>query len=352
MIIECCEKDYRAYPALNYSSLKDFDNNRISYYYEKVLGHKEVKAPSDEVKLGAIVDILLLEPERFDEKFVKPVFMKPVGQMGDFVDELWAVSQRFIGEDGKMTETFQTRLEYTWDIFKNKYPDKFKGKDLAFISDNFNKHKDGVSPKEYFINLAATYGRILIDEKLDKKARKIADAVKNGKYTKHVFDASRTILYEKQIAIVGELNGEPVKGLLDLIKIDHSKKLVTGIDLKTTWQSDSFSYNFKKMKYYLQASLYHYLLNQYVIDKGLTDYQVSSEFLFLVCDNNMQYLPHFEKVDEATLKAGMTGFIDGFGIRYKGVSEIIDEINYCKKSGDYYDTKELNDNNGINLIKL
>lgn len=352
MIISCCEKDYRAYPALNYSSLKDFDNNRISYYFDKVLGQKEAKVMSNEVKLGAAVDVLLLEADKYDEKFVKPVFNKPTGQMGEFMDEFWTQSQIFIDDDGKFTETFENRLKYAWDVFTTKNPDKFKGKDIDFIKENFAKtQKDGTCPRDYYIDLMATAGKVIIDEKMDKKARKIVESIKNGKYTKELFQPSRLITLDYQVAIVGEINGEPVKGLLDIIKIDHSKKTVTGIDLKTSWQTDAFSYTFKKFKYYLQASLYHYLLEQYIKDKNLDGYSVDNQFLFLVCDSSMQYHPHFEKVDEDLLHKGMYGFIDSFGMRYKGVYEILNEIKFCIKNNDFYDSLELDENKGINAIK-
>ena len=65
MIIECCEKDYRKYEAYNYSGLKLFAENPYSYYNKYVLKQKEDEGLSDSVKIGMLVDCLLLEKERF-----------------------------------------------------------------------------------------------------------------------------------------------------------------------------------------------------------------------------------------------------------------------------------------------
>jgi hypothetical protein len=58
------EKEYRNYDAYNYSSLKEFDLNRLSYYYKYVEGIKDEKPMSYDVLIGSMVDCLLFTPKR------------------------------------------------------------------------------------------------------------------------------------------------------------------------------------------------------------------------------------------------------------------------------------------------
>lgn len=351
MIIECCEVDYRKYEAYNYSGLKLFAENPYSYYNKYILKQKEEEGLSDSVKIGMLVDCLLLEKERFNEKFSITVCDKPVGQMGDFIDELWVITQRFTDENGVITVSMKERLEFAFDVFKQKNPNKFKGKDFSYVVENFRiEDKNGNSPELYYINLIKEFGKITVDQKTYDKAEKIVNNILNGKYTNKLFLPSRTKELKYQTAIVSTIDGVEVKGLIDIIEIDHTAKTVLGIDLKTTWQMTNFSFNFKKMGYYLQASLYHSLLSQYIIDNNLTGYTVDDRFMFLICDSTLTYLPHFYICSKDIIDKGLNGFSDSY-TDYKGVKQLIKEIEYCRKNG-FYDHLSLHENNGFLNIKL
>lgn len=345
------EKEYRLYDAINYSSLKEFDNNRGAYYRKYVLKEKEVKVLNQSMIIGSLVDCLLLVPEEFETLFKIAVCDKPSGQMGLFVDELYGAVLQYTNDNGEMTEKTENLLQYTFDRFKVKYPDKFKGKDYQYVIDNFNKKdKNGTSAYDYFIECLAGNGRIIIDEKLQARAEKIVNAIKFGKYSKNLFEGSRTTKNYYQKPIVGNLMGYEVKGLLDIITVNSTEKTIKGIDLKCVWSPESFNYSFLKMGYYLQASLYNYLLQQFRDDMGLTDYSIEP-FEFLVCDTTLENLPHFYTTDNSILRSGMEGFVDKYGTKYNGVEEIIKDIDYCKKNS-FYDSNELNNNNGKLKLKL
>lgn len=346
------ESDYRAHPAYNYSKLKDFTSNKISYYYKHELNQRDDSSINSAMVIGSIVDCLLFQPEEFGNKYNIAHFPKPIGQMGEFLDELWSKTKNFIDEKGVITESLKNRLEFTWDVFKKKYPDKFKGKDLNFIIENFSKtDKNGASPQEYYIELLSGFNKITIEQKDYDKAEKIIETLKQGKYSSFLFKESPGIENLYQIGVVGDLNGFEVKGLYDIIRIDHNKKTIKGIDLKTTWQSDNFVYSFKKLSYYLQASIYHYLLNVFKKDMGYDDYTIDDTFSFLICDSSMQFLPHFQSVSKDTLDKGLNGFVDSYNIKYKGVIEIIQEIEFCKKN-TFYDSIDLDTNKGFLNITL
>lgn len=61
---------YRKDPALNYSAMKDLLESECLYWHHSALNPDwEPKSPSEEQELGTAVHTLLLEPDRFSEKY-------------------------------------------------------------------------------------------------------------------------------------------------------------------------------------------------------------------------------------------------------------------------------------------
>ena len=345
------ESEYWNFKALNYSSIKTFETNQMKFYKEFILGQRKPPDNSYSLVMGGLIDVLLLNDDKFDEKYKVASCPKPTGQFGEFIDELYLVTLQYLDENNIVTESLKHRIELAFSNFKLKYPDKFKNKKVDYIIENFNKKdKEGNSPALYFQECLASFGKTVIDNFLLNRAEKIVDYIKFGKYTKSFFQKEENVDTITQQGIVFNYKGELCKSLIDLIKVNHNSKLIKGIDLKSTWNSDNFEYNFKKYGYYIQAPLYHEALNTFREDMGLLDYKIDDSFDFLVVDTSMEYCPHFWSLSLGSLKKCRKGFTDKLGFKYKGLDELIDEIQYCKVTGDYTDTLLLNNNNGI--IKL
>lgn len=348
------EIEYRKTKLMHYSALKQFDNNRLTFYREYELGQKEQSAVTNySMIMGSLIDCLLLEPDEFDSKFKVAYCSKPTGQMGEFIDTLYNITLKFIDKDNQITETLKNRLELAFDLFKKENPTKFKGKDLNYVIENFNKKdKDNISPLDYFQECLSSSGKLVIDNFLLNRAEKIVDTIKHGKYTKHLFqyDKNKEILYQK--GIIFEYLGEICKTLHDRIEINHKTKTIESFDLKSTWDSEGFDYSFKKLGYYLQGGLYYSSLEQLKKDLKLEDYEILNRFTFIVCDTSMEFLPHLRIMDENLINSSLNGFEDKYGIKYKGVNQLISEIQFCRNMGDFKDSLELNNTNGKIKIEI
>lgn len=308
MIIEN-EQEYRKYPAFNYSSLSYFDKNRIKYWRKYVLKEESGDEINHSMMVGMLTDVLLLNPETFDEKF-NVVKCEPIsGQWLLFVEELYKTTLKYV-VDASLTKSMEFRLSETFEIFKKKYPDKFKGKNLSWIITNFVeplKGEGSVSPEDYYNSCLESFDKIPIDQNLLAKVSKIVDNVKFGKYTKEMFRRREGVEMKYQIGVVAQCElGVEIKGLFDILEINHNTKTVKGTDLKAMWDVESFDYSFKKNKYYLQASMYHELITQYIIDAGLEGYTPDETFTFLVVDTTMQFIPHYWEVSKETIEKGST----------------------------------------------
>lgn len=346
------ETEYRKIKALHYSALKTFDNNQMKFYREYELGKKEdMMSMSYDMIMGSLIDCLLLEPKEFDRKFKIASCLKPTGQYGDFIDTLYSVTLQYVNENNEITESLKNRMDLAFSIFKQNNPTKFKGKDINYIIENFNKKdKDGVSPADYFEECLGSFGKTVIDAHLFSRAEKIVDSVKYGKYTNYLFkeDPDTEIFYQQ--GVIFNYLGETCKALHDRIEVNHKLKTIESFDLKSTWNSDGFDYSFKKFGYYLQGGLYYKSLEQFKRDKGLTDYTIIENFNFIVCDTSMEFLPHIWVMNKELIQRSLDGFEDKLGIRYNGVNKIIENIQFCRNIGSFQDNINIYNNNGkINI---
>jgi len=347
------EEEYRKTKALHYSALKQFDLNRIKFYREYELNQKQAPKLNHAMIVGNIVDCLLLEPEEFDNKFHVASCQKPTGQWGDFIDTLYNVTIRYVNENNEVTETLEARLDLAFSVFRQEFPDKFKGKTLDYIISNFNKKdKNGTSPADYFQECLSSFGKITIDEITLSKADKIVDSVKYGKYTKHLFNYNDDIEVLYQQGVIFNYMGELCKCLHDRIEINHKDKTIRSFDLKSTWDSENFDINFKYLGYYIQGGLYWLSLEQLKIDLGLEDYTIIEEFQFIVCDTSMEFIPHIWIMDKSLIESAINGFKDKYGKPYNGINHIIENIQYCRAIGDFRDSVDLSVNDGKIKIEI
>lgn len=347
------EKEYRKHPALNYSKLKDFDKNRYDYYRKHVLKDKIVNINQSMI-LGSLVDCLLLEPQNFSKMFTIASCSKPTGQMGEYVDELYTVLLELSDENGEKKEKINNMMQYAFERFKVKNPNKFKGKDFDYLKTQFSKKdsKTQSSAMDYFLECVSGSDTYVIDQKLYDRAEKIKNLIAYGKYSGWIFQPSRTIETYTQKPLLGNFEGVNIKGLLDIIVVNNTEKTIKGIDLKNVWSPDDFNQSFLKMGYYLQASMYHYLLKDFAKSINKEDYKILP-FEFLVCDTTLETVPHFYECDEDILKKGLyDGFVDKYGNFYKSVKTLIEEIEFCTKNNSFNDTLELNSNNGKLKLKI
>jgi len=328
--------NYRKLDALNQSMIKLFDTDPVKFYEEFKLGKKRKDNKSISLVIGDMVDFYLLAcrgdedtfHNRFDEKFALYSGSKGTGQVFILADKLFELTQRDTDEDtGKVKTKFETRFMEACSIVQTE--GKYKGKTLAKVLEDFDENG-----REYFEMLCANIGKIVVDTSLVDKALYVGNKMKNDDFTRDIFSDIDGVEYLTHVPIVWKywINHEEnvvCKSEVDIIKVDHKRKMIFPMDLKTTYDNESFDYMYIKNGYYLQNAFYFRAVESWAEEKGWGDYKIMP-MAFVVGDtsaNNRRPLVYQTDVHD------MTNGLAGFNLRgnhYRGIDELISEINWCE----------------------
>lgn len=348
------EKEYRKLDRLSYSSAKNFDNNRIKFYQKEILKqYGDEDLPSTAMLLGNLVDCKLFSPELFDSKFHIASCNKGTGQIWDFVDELCNLTVKCLDKDLKVTKDISELIE---EAFNNVKFDKrgnevaFKKKDLKWLLQNFV----GSEAESYYKECRSIFGKDVVDLNLINASEKIIEELKTCEWTKDIINlkSKEHIEVINQLIILYDVVDTPFKGMLDLVVINHKEKTITPYDLKITFASEDFQYNYWKMKYYLQvASYYLGLLHYQRVDRPeLKDYIIPS-IEFIVGSSNLNSNPLLYSTNQLNVNEGLYGFELKSGRKFKGLYELVEEINWHKTNQLWRNSKEVYVNKGKMIIK-
>lgn len=346
------EQQYRKLERLSYSSVKEFDSNRIKFYKRYILNDRsDEDAPSTAVLLGSVADCKIFSPTEFDDRFHIANCNKPTGQMGDFVDELCNLTMKHLDKDLKLTKEVTELME---EAFKNvKYDKKgvevaFKKKDFAWLLTNFV----GTDAESYYKECRSQFGKYVVDLNLISAADKTIEELNECEWTKDIIGIkpSKDVEVFDQEPILFEVEGEPFKAMPDRIIVNHLLKTITPYDLKISFSGEDFQYNYWKMKYYLQVASYYLALHSWKKEKGWEDYTIPG-IEFIVGSSTLQSNPLLFSTNQLNINEGLYGFELKSGKKYKGLYELIREINWHKKNQLWRNSKEVYDRKGKMVIK-
>lgn len=352
------EVNYRALSALNCSMIKLFDTDPVKFYEQFKLGKKKKDSKTASLIIGDIADFYLLDCKgdedefetRFDEKFALFEGTKGSGQVFVLADTLFEIAQENTDDNNIITTSFDTM--FTEAFRRVQIQGKYKGgteeKALKDFSDN------GMA---YYQSLMDNIGKVVVDISLLDKAKRVAELLRKDEFTKDIFsDNDHDIEYFPKFAIEWKYlnsDGQDIdcKSELDIIKIDHKKKVIYPKDLKTAYDNENFDYSYIKYRYDLQAAFYYLAIKHWATQEGMSDYTVYP-MEFIVGDtsaNNRRPIRYKLQMSD------ITNAISGYSIRgnyYKGIRELIDEISWAEKTNNWNVSKEVFDNNGILKINI
>lgn len=336
--------NYRKLDALNQTMIKLFDSDPIKFFEQFKLGKEKIDdKKSTSLIIGELVDFYLLackgdEDEfnnRFDERFALLTDDKGSGQVFTLVDTLFTLTLRDTDkESGIIKSSFETR--FTEAVQRVQNEGKYKGKTEEKILEDFEKN--GVN---YYKTLCDNIGKTVVDSSLVDKALVVANKLKNDEFTSDIFDFR---ISENTDGIYELLTHVPIlwdykvddktviqcKSEVDMIFIDHEGKTIQPLDLKTSYDNESFDYMYIKNGYYLQNAFYWKAVCEWAKENNMEDYQVLP-MQFVVGDtssNNRRPLVY--KTSMIDVHNGLKGF-SLRGNRYRGISELIDEITWCER---------------------
>lgn len=344
------EAEYRKVPMLSASDLRQFSTDRKAFFQEKILGEKKEEEYNKAILIGNLVHCLLLEPQEFDKKFYMSICEKPpTGMLLAFTEALYRHTVASLDEQGIVTEEF--------DVLSDKaYVDsEFKISKEAVLK-NFTtaNKKTGEIPENYYKQLLEARLQGLEVACVDDItiAEKVVKQVREDEFAGKIFEEDPDIQCFNEQKIEGfEIFGLEMKAMLDRIVVNHKSKIIQIYDLKVVYDPINFEREYwLKKAAYIQAYIYYYALRSGVVDLGFSyDGYIMVAPIFLCAHSGCFYKPLQYEMDHKGLGVAEKGFTKNDRY-YPGVQEIIEDIKFAQKTGNWTISKEDYKNLGIRKI--
>lgn len=310
--------DYITAPGISYSSLSRLVDGPQAYLNRE-------KLEGDHLDNGSAVDAILTEgDDSFHKKFYVMTAIKPSSEM-----MLAYAEEMLISDDHG--------IAFTVSGYKTAVtPAKWE--------------KEG---KPYYDAVKKAQGRIVLSYEQYMLIQSTVNQLKENKYTRGYFDAAPSnveIIYQFEYYFdIPHKTPTPAKIKVDILIIDHEKKLIWGKDLKTTSKPPAaFLSSYKNYKYYLQGGLYQMGIKHYARVHH-PEYAVV-DFEFIVAQMGAFNLPLIFTMSSKEYMASVLGQNTQYGTRIKGIFDLLDDLEYYNSTNMWEYKKEIVENRGrINL---
>lgn len=338
------ELEYRRLDIDSSSSLKDFADSRKKYYKKYIVGEIVEEEDNHSILMGRLTETMLFEEHRVDEKFVMSMCSEaPTGLMLSFCNELYKAAISCMDDEGILTKTTEelTVIAHSASGYKRS---------LSWVLEQFIDKE----PEKYFREMLASkpHGKSVISTESREIAEKIASRLRTNEFTKFIFEHKEGIEVLHQLQIEGfEIDGLPLKSMLDIVFINHNKKIATVIDLKCSWAVEEFySQYYLYRKAYIQGYVYYHALRHWLNQNGYEDYTLTYP-TFLVADSTNQVDPLLYPMSPKNYEDAYLGFIEN-NRNYQGVKSVIEELKWCKENNIWTISKNNYLNKGIAELKF
>jgi len=265
------EPEYRADPALSYSTLATYE--RGGFYAIKTLAEKK---ESTSLLLGSVVDCILTDGE-------------------DVFNDRFAVLDYNITDGGaNVCKALATVYGEQYKEFKD-IPEVLvsqTAQEVGFWKDpkwNSRRYKEvvGTGDVDIYYQVLTNKDKEIISSQMYTDALAMVDALRTSETTKFYFvqdnPFDETIRHYYQLKFKTTLNGIDYRCMMDLAVVDYKEKIVYPCDLKTSshWESEFYK-SFIDWNYQIQARLYWRILRD-CMDKDdfFKDFELA-DYTFIV----------------------------------------------------------------------
>lgn len=334
-------KEYYATEIDSSSSLKEFSFDRRKYYKRYVEKSKvEDDEKSQAMIIGDLVDCLLLTPNEFDSKFCMSCLHKaPTAGMLLFVEALY----KHTVNSPNNTFVENAKLAYTDSGYKisfEKVIEKFNGSDAEIY------YKEILDIRQK--------GLTVVTVSDIENAERIILELKTNEFTAPILNIesdNRYIVYN-QLPIEGfDIDGLPLKCLLDKLIIDTKLKEVHIYDLKVVWSVENFTYEYiLKRNGYFQPYIYYWGVKHWLEQNGYENYHVNY-MTFIVGDSINYYKPLLYQTNGVDMGKAYDGFVNN-GREYPGLVNVIKDLIWAKNNNEWKISRTNYLNDGVVKLDL
>lgn len=272
---------------LSYSSIVKLCRNPKQFYKEYILEERET-LENRYLKQGGLFHLFILEPENFDDKFVVLPDKLPSDSVQQVIRNVWE-SYRLNNQDDPSGLTI--------DDFEEGILNHLKAINLYQSYKTDKQRFDKVASPEgrlYFNTMvdAEANGKVIVDMKLVNDSKlKSSIVLENETVKQLMFTDTPKIDVRHEIELKADIPNYSfgLKGIIDLLRIDHKEETIHIVDFKTTSKSlDDWRANFEESPYmyWLQMMIYKELVYSLVPQDSKRDWKL--KVWFPVIDNNDQ----------------------------------------------------------------
>ena len=295
------EPTYRADPALSYSTIARFARegfNKLDNIFDKL------DTPS--LTFGSAVDALLTGgQEEFDAGFMVadfPPITDSVLKMTRTAFERWSDEYRTLADipnDSIIELSEELSYQLNWKPETRAKVIKEQGSD-------------------YYSLMYIASGRKILDTATKAQVDAAVHALKTQASTKHYFAPNNQFntrfVREYQLKFKATLQGVDYRCMADLLLVDHEKKIVYPVDLKTSSHAEwDFFESFVQWRYDIQARLYWRIIRDNMDKDPIYKDYMLADYRFIVINKRtltpLVWTCPFTKA-EGTLKFGKNNQIE------------------------------------------
>lgn len=323
------EKEYRDLNMLHYTFLSHFAKSGIAAFSEK---ESEIEA----YRFGNLIDTILTHPQDFEKMYYVSITEKQL-----------TPSQESIVD--ALVDAYGTTYQFLLDI-----PDE-NLLDIARSLGTYRNYGDEKLLENIKnINCLSEYscrvegiGKVIISKQMMDDAQHRVSELLEDKRANDLFfyepkgpDDPIEILYQSKFID----KEENLKAMIDVLYINHSKKIIIPYDVKT---SSMYTYDFNKafvkFRYDIQADLYSYLVKKFAMQHPeFQDYRVLP-FTFIVLAPNGHIFAEYnaeEYIHSDFYKENMNW------------RQLYNRVQWHLSTGITNVTKEVYDNGGVLKLKI
>lgn len=321
------EPTYRADNALSYSKLSQF----FKHGPKALISNEKIDTPA--LRSGSLVDCLLTAPEEFDDRF----YVADIDKFSDTIRKIveWTANSTEVQRES--LSDFGEMLLVTLDEFEyqtNWKPETRIKKLIELGSD-------------YYTVLKYSTGKIVISPQEFSEAQRCCQTLRTHPFTYKIFDCNEDEEIFYQLKFKSKFFEDSIRCMFDIIKVNHDKKTIEPIDLKTTGHGEEdFEKSFMDFNYWIQSGMYSYILREVTLmDENYINYTILP-FKFLVINkNNLSPLIWVvENQTDIELK-----ILDEKKISWK---KLLMDANFHLNYGKFDYSRKSYENNGCNPIIL
>lgn len=317
---------------MSFSRLSDYDRNGSSALLDKKDNNNSIA-----LNKGSLINDLLFETVDFNSKYTLKIYEKPTATLLRLAN---IIIENFVN--------IPTHEEVEKIIENNEFWKTTK-------KENIKSKYDLPEFWDYITNQIKPDGKIAITPSMKIEADEIVYILRNHKHSSHFFDKNKyEIIPEYAFEVDYNLKDDTtetdrtiiLRGIVDMIVVDHINKTIRLVDLKTGGDKASeFEYSFTKWRYYLQESVYMYAMDHIKELLGYSDYTtLNFQFLYI---GLKEKIPVVFDVTDTWHEAALNGFYTKSGTHYKGLHQLIREVAYIWYNKEFETPYELLEKNGV-----